>query len=71
MNLNLALKILYQETTNEECRYGKKDKETAYKILKENIKILKILKKSFILPTDFINLDEKETEVIEKWLRTK
>ena len=71
MNLNLALNILYKEATNEDCKYSNKQKEDAYKVLKENIKILKIIKKGFILPTDFINLDEKETEVIIEWLRRK
>lgn len=71
MNLNLALNILYKEATNEDCKYSQKQKEDAYTVLKENIKILKIIKKGFILPTDFINLDEKETEVIREWLRRK
>lgn len=68
MNLSFALDLLYQEATSEETKYSQKQKETAYNVLKDNIYILSILKKSITVPSDFIGLEDYEKEILSEWL---
>lgn len=68
MKLDFALDLLYQEATSEDTKYSQKQKETAYNVLKDNIYILKIIRKFVDSNYDEKKLSFAEREVLQEWL---
>lgn len=68
MNLDFALDLLYQEATSEECKYSQKQKECAYNVLKDNIFVLKIIRKFSNNNFEEKSLTFAEREVLSEWI---